>query len=464
MTRRIVALATLAGGALAAGSATFAVGDSDLYWHLATARETLSSGLVRADVFSWTARGAPLPTDQWLGQLLLYAGYAAGSWHGVLAVRTIAVALLVACIAAAALVRRPRSPAVSLAIAVPAILLSRFIWTERPELFGVAFFALLVLLFQLPGRMPMIVASALVVVWANVHGSFALGAGLLLLVAIHAAVTDRPRRREHAIPIAAALLSLVLTPAGLGTLAAPGIHLFEPPREIQEWHLPDPTTPAGAMWAGVLGLVIASASLSGPARARDVIILVPVALLSLLAVRHTPLLAIAATPYLADHLPRAARALAERLGIAGDEPAPRARGERPRADLAVALAGIALLIGGIAVAPREVDDAGYPHGALAGLPTGPGVLATYDWGGWLIWHAPGTPVFIDGRLVPYRGAVLRDHRTVREALPGWRDVLQRRGVRLLLVRPTDPVAVRAQQLGWRVTGGATYVLIAVPNP
>ncbi|MBI2324810.1 MAG: hypothetical protein HYU87_07595, partial [Chloroflexi bacterium] len=146
MTRRIVGITTLVGGALAAASATFPVGDSDLYWHLATARETLAGGLVRSDAFSWTARGVPVATDQWLGQLALYAGYAAGSWLGVLTVRTAAVALLVGCIAAAALARRPRSAVVALAIAVPAILLSRFLWTERPELLGTAFFAGLVLL------------------------------------------------------------------------------------------------------------------------------------------------------------------------------------------------------------------------------------------------------------------------------------------------------------------------------
>jgi hypothetical protein len=408
-------------------------------------------------------RGAPLATDQWLGQLLLYAGYAAGSWHGVLAVRTIAVAVLVACIAAAALVRRPGPPAVALAIAVPAILLSRFIWTERPELFGVASFAALVLLLQLRGRVPLYVAAALVVAWANVHGSFALGAGLLLLVAAHGLVSDPPQRRAFAVAAAGALLSTMLTPAGVGTLAAPGIHLSDPPRQIQEWALPDPTTPAGAMWAALLGLVIFSASLSHPARARDVILVVPVALLSLLAIRHMPLFAIAVTPYLAEHLPRAARALAMRLGMTGaPSDAEHPRVARPWLDLALACTGAALLVGGIAVAPRDASEPG-PRAALAELPAGPGVLAQYDWGGWLIWNAPATPVFVDGRLVPYRGAVLADHDVVIEARPGWREVLERRAVRWILVRPTAPVAVRARQLGWRTTGDASYVLIAVPQ-
>ena len=53
MTRTIAALATVAGCALGAASATFPVADTDVFWHLATAREALANGLVRADVFSW---------------------------------------------------------------------------------------------------------------------------------------------------------------------------------------------------------------------------------------------------------------------------------------------------------------------------------------------------------------------------------------------------------------------------
>ena len=464
MTRRIVGVATLVAGALAAASATFPVGDGDLYWHLATARETLASGFVRSDQFSWTARGAPLATDQWLGQLALYAGYAAGSWLGVLVVRTVAVALLVGCIAAAALVRRPASPLAAVTVAVPAIILSRFLWTERPELLGTVLFAALVLLLQLRGPRPLLIAAGLLVVWANVHGSFALGAGLMLLVTLHGSLTDRSGRPMYAAAASLTLLSFVLTPAGIGTLTAPGLHLFDPPRQIQEWSLPDPTTPAGALWALLIVLVIATASLAGHARPRDVIVVVPVALLSLVAIRHTPLFAIAATPYLADRLPVAARVLGARLGLVGNGAPPARRTAPAGIDTALVIAGAALMLASLASAPREPEEAGFPTAALAALPAGPGVLAQYDWGGWLIWRAPATPVFVDGRLVPYRGAVLADYRTVLEARPGWRDAVRRRGITRILVRPGDPVAVRAHQLGWRTTAGSSFVLIEVPDP
>ena len=80
---------------------------------------------------------------------------------------------------------------------------------------------------------------------------------------------------------------------------------------------------------------------------------------------------------------------------------------------------------------------------VGALPSGDGTLNQYDWGGYLIAFAPRTPVFIDGRLFPYVPDVLADYRAIVGARPGWESVVARRGVTTLLVRPTDPIAVRA---------------------
>jgi hypothetical protein len=494
---RSLGLAVLVGGAIAGASATFPLGDTDLWWHLANARETLQHGLVRADVFSWTAAGAPVATDQWLGDLLLYAGYAIGGWIGVTVVRTLAVAVLVGAIAFAAIVRRPLSPAAALVIALPAILLSRYVWIERPELFGAVCLAVLVALLQLQGERPLFACGGLLLVWAQLHGSFALGAALVILVAVHGLAFDRALRRGYALAGFAALLSFVLTPAGIGTLAAPAAHLLSPPREIQEWAPPDLATAPGALWATVLFLTLATASLAGGARPRDVALIAPLAALSLVAIRHAPLFAIAATPYVADRLPAAVEALTRNASRSAEGPRERGgpperrtpqsgqhktelgavarvvaqrelrgfrrSGERSAQAVSVGV-GALMIVAGIAIAPREPIEDAYPVAALASLPSGPGLLAEYDWGGWLIWRAPATPVFIDGRLGPYRGAILEDYVAIVEAHPGWRDALARRGVRSLLVRPSDPVAVRALDLGWPVVARSPYfVLISVAD-
>ena len=84
---------------------------------------------------------------------------------------------------------------------------------------------------------------------------------------------------------------------------------------------------------------------------------------------------------------------------------------RPRgliANVTAAFVALAMLIAGIATSPREPDLSAFPLSALPQLPAGPGLLNRYDWGGFLIWYAPATPVFVDGRLFPYVGEALDD--------------------------------------------------------
>ncbi len=191
--------------------------------------------------------------------------------------------------------------------------------------------------------------------------------------------------------------------------------------------------------------------------------LVPVLFVSLIATRQMPLFTIVATPYLAAYGGDAVAELAALLRVGlprfSSTAAPPGR----------AVDGIALAIGAIVLAIAAAtgtpapDVGGYPVAALPALRPGPGLMNQYDWGGYLIASAPQTPVFVDGRLTPYLNGVLNDYTTVLGVHPGWRDVIARRGIRQLLVRPTDPVAVRARDLGWPIRASSdTFVLIDVP--
>src|SRR2546429_271914 len=99
----------LAGGIFGGLSTIATVGDSDLFWHLAQGRQTLSEGLVRVDTFSWTVRGLPILIDQWLGQVVWYGAYATLGWSGIILLRALIVAAIATLIVAAALdaQRRP---------------------------------------------------------------------------------------------------------------------------------------------------------------------------------------------------------------------------------------------------------------------------------------------------------------------------------------------------------------------
>src|SRR5207237_5214482 len=116
-----LALALLVGAAASLVAATQAIADTDLFWHLATGRETLAHGIVRTDIFSWTVRGGPVSTDQWLGQIVLYASYAALDWWGIALVRIVAVGALLTLVTLNASLGRSGRPLAMILAAVPAL-------------------------------------------------------------------------------------------------------------------------------------------------------------------------------------------------------------------------------------------------------------------------------------------------------------------------------------------------------
>jgi hypothetical protein len=445
------------------------VGDSDVFWHLALGHQALRGYIALPESvsgLSWTAFAFPGSSDQWLGQVLWAFADDAAGWRGIVTLRAVAVALLVGLIVYAALREQPGRPLGAVLAALPAIALSRFIWTERPELFGFICFALLIILLRKArsgSDAALYWLPPLIAVWANLHGSFALGVVLVASAALEGAIAQPSRRRTYAIAAIGSFVATLLTPANIGTWTAPGFHLLHPPRDIQEWSVPDVTTLPGAIFALAIFATLTTALFARSRAPREGAVLLPVLFISMTATRQMPLFAIAAAPYLAAYGGEAIAELAALLRL----PIPRftALSRRPGriADgLAIAIAAIALAAAA-ATGTEAPALGGYPTAALPALRPGPGLLNQYDWGGYLIASAPRTPVFVDGRLIPYLGGILSDYSTVVGVHPGWRDVIRRRDIRQILVRPTDPVAVRARDLGWPIRASSdTFVLIDVP--
>ena len=102
MTNRLSwSMPLFVGGVFGALSTLATIGDPDLFWHLAQGRQTVTQGLARVDVFSWSVNGLPVLTDQWLGQVIWYEAYAALGWNGIIVLRALLVAAVVTLIVAA---------------------------------------------------------------------------------------------------------------------------------------------------------------------------------------------------------------------------------------------------------------------------------------------------------------------------------------------------------------------------
>jgi len=474
---------------LAAFAATRApVSDSDFFWHLAIGRDIAAHGVPRVDIYSWTVAGRAVLPDQWLGELLLYAAYAIGSWSGTIALRALTVGALIGIVVWTALAERPTRPFIAVLASLPAIALSRFAWTDRPELFGLLCFAILIALLRAVRRgsfAAFALCVPLVLLWTNLHGSYALGLGLVLVVAVERAVVDPSRRRRYAAVAIACVIATFVTPAGLATWTSSGGHFLAPPRFVQEEGTPDVTTLPGLLFSVALLATLATAVLAPRARGRDVlfeiVILVPVAFVSLTATRHLVFYPIAAAPFLAAWGPGAVtevvRTLKEAWSDALRRTSPtvmtaRTADRAPRDDLRprdliadgiAAVIALAMLFAGVATAPRDPDLSAFPVAALPQLPAGPGLLNRYDWGGFLIWYAPATPVFVDGRLFPYVPDALDDYRAVIGLHSDWRQVLVKRGIRTVLVSPSDAIAVEGVALGWPILARTPeWVMLRVP--
>lgn len=88
----------------------------------------------------------------------------------------------------------------------------------------------------------------------------------------------------------------------------------------------------------------------------------------------------------------------------------------------------------------------------------------YNYGGYLIWKmAPaGYQVFIDGRLEMYEGQAGRDYATILEAKEGYKELLEKYRINLMLLYTTDPIImVLLEGEEWRpvYTSGSFTVFV-----
>ena len=448
---------------LGVAAATYALavglpaGDPDTYWHLASGGWMLEHrALLREDIFTSTIPGQPYSVGEWLGQVVLALAYAAGSWQGVVVLRALLVGIAAFFLTRAA--RRLGAPwPAAILVVLFALALSKQAWGDRPQLFSIALFPLvldLCLAARGGDRRALWVVPPLVLLWTNLHGGYALGIALIGVFTLEALIQRRSDARPFALAAAGSVVASFLDPGALG-LGSAASHVLAPPRFIVEEMPPDVLRPAGFVFAAFVAGALAGALVSGGILL-EALLLIPLLWLAMSAQRHLHWFAFAATPFIAAQAATFWGRLPYRRGRPYPLPPPA------QAGLAVAI-----LIGALAStasAPAAPDERAYPVAASAALRSGTGdLLHEYDWGGWLIFHHPERPAFIDGRLFPFMPAVLDDYVELTTLRPRWREVLDRRRIGEVLLRPERPLTVALRELGWRVRAeGPGFVLLARP--
>ncbi|WP_291867323.1 hypothetical protein [Bradyrhizobium sp.] len=384
--------------------------DPDTMWQITVGQWIIDHGAApETDVYSFTMRGQPWISTQWLAQVIYAKVYAAFGWSGPVVLAAGAIAATFALLTR--FLSRHLSESTTLVFVAAALALTAPHAVARPHVLALPLMVGWVGgMFAAADRRaaPSFWLLPLMALWANLHGGFVLGLALIAPIALDAVWSAEARLRQPLIVRwaafgIAALLTSFATPYGWNALLASqkilGLGAALP--LIMEWKPPD---------FGSLGaLEVCLLAGIGLALYRG-IQLPPLRIVLLLGLVHMALAQSRAGEILALLGPLVLAApLARQIGGA-DNVDPNAT--PPRRGVPFAAVAVVMLAGTLAYASVhrfEPHPSGSPVAAVAALKqlNLARVFNDYDFGGYLI--ANGVAPFIDGRTELYGEKFFVDH-------------------------------------------------------
>jgi hypothetical protein len=437
--------------------------DPDYFWHVTAGRLIATTGAVPStDPFSFTWAGQPWTPHEWLSELLIYRivsslGFAAAVIvFGLLGPLTFGVLAFI--------LRRHAVRTLSIVVActLGALVLIPFV-TVRPQAVSWLLMAVVLgILWEL--RAPLgrwaLVLVPLFALWANLHGLWVIGLGMVAVYTLFTLAGRTPMSPAWRWMLAAAvgcLLASMLTPAGPIGILYP-LRYIQPGNwglaNIQEWQSPSFHEPANWALLAMIVVVALNGSRAAPNWLGALGYLGLIA--ALLAERNAPIFAVWATPVIA-------LGINDRLGVRqphkprGPEGLRLARGRRVLElilGIVVTGSGLFIILPASPLSIAAGGPAAYPETAvnvLLQLKSNARVLAQYGWGGYVISRVydSGGRVFVDGRNEMYSEQILSDYSHIYAADPGWPQLIQHYGVEALLLPPAAPITKGpAQSAGW----------------
>jgi hypothetical protein len=318
------------------------------------------------------------------------------------------------------------------------------------------------------------------VLWCNLHGGFVFGFGAIGLFALVETIRASLAAKRVSIDprlwagVALTGLGLLCNPWGWRILEYPVAYLdsSSPFREILEWQPPgaslDPRGFAGR-FTWLLAAAAAGTVLELRSRPRDLYLVALAGVSGAMALtsrRFIPLFAVTALPMVARLFTHLHDCVAARLPtqLVG------------RIAVAAPLAALLIAAGlwrDVRLAPRLLErwteTQLYPSAALhylKALAPGPRLLNHYNWGGYVMLHAPEFKVLIDGRA-----NTLYDEKTYLDyqALAAARDGLSSRLAQYPVDAALVPVgssrlaeALASPSYGWRVVYSDQIATVLLP--
>jgi len=468
------------------------IDDLDLWWHLELGELIFQThALPGKDDFAYTtyvaddiarhmgldvpsASGLPFETKEfwingqkrsWLADLVLYISMLTAGFLAIGVLKSL-IFVLAYVVLYLAMLKRGSDPLAALfVIALVAVIGIDFNFT-RPQIFSFLLFpgVLYVLYDFRKGGRSLYLLPLLMVIWANLHGAFILGAVIIFVFSAGEltkyavsrgykgkvfSALEKPRLKKLLLISLISILASMVNPNGYKTFLFPVIQTHSVFLNIEEYARPM-LYEYHAYWL-LLSLVVISLIILALMRRLDLTeLLISAAVLvpSIKGIRFIPFFALGTGVFLSNALSLYLKAITEWGALEG------LRGNRWLARIpfrrvgGVAVVVLCLIIlarmaAGGRVIRVDVNEDLYPSGAVAFLKENkvPGKMFNlYNWGGYLIWQLyPEYRVFIDGRntsenaFVHYQQIIWAKEGESHVEYSLWKELLDAYDVNFILV-------------------------------
>ncbi|MEO7276725.1 MAG: hypothetical protein ABIW33_01725 [Sphingomicrobium sp.] len=434
------------------GSSATIFNDGDVSWHIATGQWILDHAAIpRTDPFSFTWAGKPWVPIEWLAELFYAGAYRLAGYGGVAALVTAALMALHALVyfRARRFIGWALLPIVMMDIVLVPMTLARPHVLAWPIIAG---WTLLMLRARDQARAPPLAAALLMVVWANLHGSYVLGLAIAAAFGLEALIASENRaavaRQWGLFGLACAAAVLVNANGLAGVLHPFRIASLAMLPLIDEWKPSNfAVTPYFFVATAVaLALIAWKRPRLHPVRW---LMLAGLLALALMQTRHQAVLAIVAAMILPGGFARAADRPAAARGLVG-----------------IALGGaLALVLARLAMPLDPPENEANPWLLIAAVPPAlrsQPVINAYTMGGPLI--LKGIRPYIDGRGDMYGDDLVLGYAQIAHGDPvALEQAVKRWDIRWAIVanRPTGLSALLAGSPDWRLiardSAGSVYV-------
>lgn len=404
--------------------------DPDLWWHLKTGQLIVANRAIpKTDPYSFTMYGKPWVLHEWLTEVVFWFTYSGLGYGGLVLLKSLLVLATFSIVLKTARSRTDSLGAATAALVIAAAMSMQF-WSERPQLFGYLFAAVLVWLIHkhrkgssLWGAVPVFA------LWINFHGSWLVGVALLIAYLFETgwdAVTGRGNARLKSVAkvIPFVVLALFANPHPLSYVAYPFQYLgnnhftsyisdFQSPSFHDRWFF------------GFLIYLVGLPALLWKSKAKthpvEMMVVLGLTGVSLFSARHVPILAIVSAPFLAEHIGSI------RWRKADVEETKKGTESAVLNWSILALLPVLILLTLPDKGPTPYLDVTnrYPVAAFDSLEAEPGggrLLTDYNWGGYAIFRLwPEYQVYIDGRADVYGPGMIERAKKLDKLSPGWQE-------------------------------------------